>query len=313
MAKPALPGSLKLLGAGTLALLVAIACGGESSNDGDPAAGSGGSAGTSAGTGGSSAGSSAGGKSSSGGTGNSGRGGSAGTNAAGSDSSGTGGTSDGAGGADGGTSGTGGSSGGSAGTGGEPPDVPLNQMCEDFEPCGGDPEGSWTVIDTCLETVGDLGLTDTPGCEDAVEGVGAVVEGTRTYENGEVTYEQTVTGRMQILVTDACAQGLLGTEDVDASMLCPLLPSLAGMGMTSMLSDIECAVGSDDECHCDGYYDGGTTTTTTTYTVDGSTITQGNGEVYDFCQQGDSLILHDVGDTGEMQVVDQLTVEFERS
>ena len=314
MASLGLRGWTRLACSSALAVSVMAACGGESQTSDDDVPGS------SAGDGGSAAGSSGrggsagkgGAKSSSGGSGGT-AGAVAGTGSTVGGSSGTAGTEPGLGGADdGGASGTSGSAGtgGGGGSGGELPDIPLNQMCETFEPCGGDPEGSWTATETCLVVPGDVTFLDAPGCEDAVEGVGAVVAGTRSYEDGTLTYEQLVTVRAAIVVSDTCASGLL-MQDVDAETLCPFLPTLAAAGMQTPFRSITCEL-MDAQCHCDAYYDAETTTTTTTYVVDGTRITEGTGSGYDFCQDGDSLILHGTGDATNNPNVDELTVEYTR-
>jgi hypothetical protein len=322
MRRLALLGFSRLAYSGLLSVLLSAACGGESETfSDDPKGGKGGSAGSSAGKGGASAGTSGGSKASTGGAASGSGGKGAGGSAAGSGGNGaSGGTEGGAGGEDssGGTAGTGGTggtgatsgSGGSGGSGGEPPEIPIDQSCDTFDPCGGEPEGSWTIVDTCIETEGDVEFLDAPGCEDALQGVGALVVGSRTYEDGVVTFEQTVTARAAFIVNDACAQGLLMNEDVDAEALCPLLPSLAQASMEADFESIECEL-VDGLCNCDVIFDGGTTMTTTDYVVNGTQITESGGSTYEFCQQGDSLILNGFNDT-DTGVMQELTVEFER-
>jgi hypothetical protein len=292
--------------AGALTALIATGCGGDSSSD-DPGGGSGGSSG--------SAGGSKAGKGGSGGSGGKGAGGTTSKGGSGGSSAGTQGNEGGEPGSGGeggtGAAGTAGTA-GTGGSGGAPPDIPINQMCETFEPCGGDPEGSWTIVDTCLETPGEIPLLDVEGCEDAVQGVGVDVVGTRTYENGEVTFDQVATVRVAAIVSDACAAAVsMAMQEVDANELCPFLPALAALNMDTPFERIDCAV-VDEQCNCDLYLNAETTTTTTTYVVDGSHITQGDGAEYDFCQEGDSLIVNGLQESEMTSAVNELTVEFER-
>ncbi|HEY3493960.1 MAG TPA: hypothetical protein VGK73_04710, partial [Polyangiaceae bacterium] len=79
----------------------------------------------------------------------------------------TAGTDPGSGGTDPGTGGTGAGgviTGGNGGSAGDLPEIPVGQACETFEPCGGDPTGSWTTTETCLE-VGEVTFLEAPGCE----------------------------------------------------------------------------------------------------------------------------------------------------
>ncbi|HEY3497311.1 MAG TPA: hypothetical protein VGK73_21590, partial [Polyangiaceae bacterium] len=138
---------------------------------------------------------------------------------------------------------------------------------------------------------------------------GALVVGTRVYENGGVTHEQAVTVRVDLLVNDACAAGLLQADDVGAATLCPFLPTLAGAQAEFRSFTCETV---DAGCRCDVYSDESTTTTTTTYAVDGTRVNEGTGASYDFCQQGDSLILHGTGENANAAAVDDLTVAFAR-
>jgi hypothetical protein len=301
MARLALLGWSRLACAGALSALLAAACGGESSSNEPGSGGAGGSAGS---AGGSKAGK---GGSGTGGSASGGKGGSS-SGASSAGTQGNEGGEPGAGGADGGSGGKG----GTAGSGGAPPEIPINQMCETFEPCGGDPEGSWTVVDTCLETPGEIPLLDVAGCEDAVQGVGVDVVGTRTYEDGELTFEQVATVRVAVIVSDECATAVtMADQQVDANELCAFLPALVALNMDSPFSQVECAV-VDEACNCDLYMDAETTTTTTTYVVDGTHITQGDGTEYDFCQEGDSLITHGLAESDMTMAVNELTVEFER-
>jgi len=186
----------------------------------------------------------------------------------------------------GGATSTGGS--GPAGTGGaggstEPPDG----VCEDITPCGGDPQGSWNVRDSCFELLVPI-FPDEPGCEDIIGAATADVSGTFTFDNGALTNTLTTSLRMTFLLHDACAQSLVGSPDVAAADVCPLLDAELSMNPDTPGT---CAVATGG-CRCDITTAPTTETNTGTYQIVGNQLVDETGSAIDFCQRDDELHLH---------------------
>ncbi len=189
------------------------------------------------------------------------------------------------------TGGRGGSgAGGSTATGGAPTGGTggmIDGVCEDITPCGGDPEGSWSVRENCAEVL-IPGVFDSPGCEDVVGRGSAAMEGTFTLENGVVTQDTTITAFVSVVITDACAQGIVGSDMITAADLCPLLDAtLANDPMTPL----RCSPTSEG-CQCEGEQPPQANAGTDTYTVMGNQLVFGSGQAFDFCVDGDELHLH---------------------
>jgi len=197
--------------------------------------------------------------------------------------SGTGGSATGGSAGKGGTGPTGGSTtGGTAGTGGEPPDG----MCDDITPCGGDPTGTWTIRENCLEVVVPGLLDEYPGCENVVPVGAGTLTGTFTFENGIATQSTEQTVDVTVVIDDACAEAISGLP-VTANDLCPLLNQ---MFMMDAMTPASC-VATPDGCRCDATQMPEPTMESDTYQVDGNRLLIGTDEAFDFCQQGDEMSL----------------------
>jgi hypothetical protein len=190
-------------------------------------------------------------------------------------SGGTGGT-----GGSGGTGGTGGigGSGGTGGTGG------TGDVC-DFEPCGGNPAGTWSAASTCALTVQDFG--DDPACQDLPFQFTVDVSGTLTYANNAETstlvfdqYESVYT----LPIDCAAALGAIQQEPMSAEEFC------AGWSDTLDYYQMgSCTWDATDGCTCTQDQSGDWSWQDDPYEVrDNSLIFQGqDGEVAtDFCVQG---------------------------
>lgn len=186
----------------------------------------------------------------------------------------------------GGTTSTGGSTtGGSGGTGG------IDGVCDEILPCGGDPEGSWNVRENCAEVLVPIeDFAGVAGCADVLGRGSGEIEGTFTFADGIMTQDIVITSTVTVTITDECAQGLFGSPDITAADLCPLLDSMFMNDMTTMGS---CAATSEG-CQCDGTQAPMPNTTMAAYTVVGNQLDFGDGEPFDFCQEGDELHLHGV-------------------
>lgn len=182
----------------------------------------------------------------------------------------------------GGTPATGGTTtGGTGGTGGT-----IDGVCEDITPCGGDPEGSWQVRENCAEVIVPSPF-DQPGCEDAVGRGSATVTGTFTFTNGEVVQNTVITSFVSIVIDDACAQGIVGSDQITAADLCPLLDAML---MSDPDTPLRCSPTAEG-CQCEGEQPPQTNMSTDTYMVAGNQLIFG-GQAFDFCQDGDVLHLH---------------------
>ena len=209
-------------------------------------------------------------------------------------------------------SGNGGSSarGGSGGTAGTPTGgtggTGIDGVCDEIMPCGGDLEGSWNVSENCAEVV-VTDVVDYPGCED-VRGYGsAEVTGTFTFSSGVVIQNIVVTPNVSVVITDVCAQGIVGSDMITAADLCPLLDATLMMDAETPLN---CAV-SAEGCLCAGEQPPQTNMGTDTYQIVGNQVMIG-GETFDFCQEGDELHLHGTTvDPDTMQAI-SLTLLLDR-
>lgn len=267
--------------------LAVVACGGSSNDDDDDDDG---------GAGGETASPSGGtsGKGGSGGT----TGGTGGTAAAG--KGGTGGTSAGKGGS-GGTATAG--KGGTGGTG----NVTQVGDCDDFTPCGGDPEGTWRVNDTCVEvTLGDLPA----GCENMVQGFDIDAQGTYALSGGTVTTNMALNSTVTLVIDDTCAKAFAMSELITAQLACPLLEQEAQDDdpSTNMTCDF-----NGTECVCVQTQMPMAQQSMDTYTVSGNQIVNSEGEATDFCVEGDTLLLQSGNAPGDGTIVGDVRVVLELS
>lgn len=202
----------------------------------------------------------------------------------------------------GGTPSTGGSS--TGGTGG------IDGMCDEIVPCGGDPEGTWSVRENCLEVL----VTDIqeflqyPACRGVVGRASGDVEGTFTFADGIMTQDIVVTAFVTVTINDECAQGIVGSPDITAADLCPLLDA-------QFMSDPEtpgsCAPTSEG-CQCDAMQAPMPSTNMGAYTVVGDQLVAEDGTSFDFCQEGDELHLHGYPADAQTGQVAGLTVLLDR-
>jgi hypothetical protein len=255
------------------------ACGGSSSNDDDDG-GAGGE--DNAGTGGTSGKGGTG----SGGTSTAGKGGSAGSASAGK----------------GGSGGTGGSAGkgGSGGTGGG---TQIGD-CEEFSPCGGNPEGTWRVQETCMEVTFAMLPA---GCPDMIQDFDVDVVGTYTFESGTVTTEAAMQTELTLVINDSCARTITGSEMVTAELACPILEQqAAGDPETTMSCEFD-----GTNCVCLQTQTPAPEKTTSTYQVSGNQLINDQGEALDFCSEGDSLLLQTTNVPSDVTAVSRMTVVLE--
>jgi len=263
------------------------ACGGSSDDDDDDDGGAGGDDG--AGTGGVSGKGGTG----TGGTGLVGKGGSAGSGSAG--KGGTGGTA-----GRGGGAGTG--TGGSGGTG-----MPTQVGdCDEFTPCGGDPEGTWRVQETCMEVTFAMLPA---GCENMIQDFDVDMVGTYAIEAGTVTSNVAMNTQMTLVIDDACAQAFAGSSLITAELACPGLEQQAADDPeTTMTCDFD-----GTNCVCLQTQTPAPETNTDTFQISGNQLIDADGQATDFCTEGDSLLLQTSTAPDDVSIVSDIKLVLELS
>ncbi|WP_437279169.1 hypothetical protein WME90_01015 [Sorangium sp. So ce375] len=164
--------------------------------------------------------------------------------------------------------------------------------CGEVAACGGDPTGTWTIDETCLDPSMFEGLNE--GCDAEIDISGMVVGG-RAEFRADNTYVTTATqqGPIRVVYPAACLMA------EDATFTCAQLNETlqeAVGGKESPFISAECASRGVD-CACTFVVPPSTSTTTGTWSVSGSILTtraQGEGEGAEpeetpFCAQGSSL------------------------
>lgn len=121
----------------------------------------------------------------------------------------------------------------------EDPRVVFN-ACEAVDPCGGELEGQWRYVESCLDTAA-LGVDDTIEelCAEAtLRSLSGEVSGTLTFAGGEVRREGRSVARGLLDVPQSCLSGL-----VQCSFL-PLVLAQPGV-------DVDNCVPADGGCTCE--------------------------------------------------------------
>jgi hypothetical protein len=255
--------------------LALVACGGSSSDDDDDG-GAGGE--DNAGTGGTSGqGGTGGGR-----AGAAGRGGSAGSASAGR----------------GGTGGTG--TGGTGGTGGS---TQIGD-CEEFSPCGGNPEGTWRVQETCMEVTFAMLPA---GCANMIQDFDVDMVGTYTFESGTVVTDMAMHSELTLVINDACARTITLSQMATAESACPLLEQqAAGDPEVTMSCEFD-----GTNCVCLQTQTPAPERTTSTYQVSGNQLIDDQGQALDFCTEGDSLLLQGSNVPDDVSLVSDMTIVLE--
>ncbi|CAN90366.1 hypothetical protein predicted by Glimmer/Critica [Sorangium cellulosum So ce56] len=154
--------------------------------------------------------------------------------------------------------------------------------------CGGDPTGSWTMDETCLDPSMFEDLNK--GCDGEIDISGMVVSG-RAEFRADNTYVTTIThqGPIKAVYPAAC----LAAEDIPIT--CAQLSvkmQRAAAGKESPLTSAECAHAGAD-CACTFVFGRITTPSTGTWSVSGSILTLepegAEPEENPFCAQGSSF------------------------
>jgi len=158
-----------------------------------------------------------------------------------------------------------------------------------YSACGGDPTGTWNIAGMCTENSVASILNEEYGsqassCGDIVKSASLTMTGTATYSSGTITYSTNTVVTSTLSLLSTCISALAGsTVTVSASVCSALQTSMNksdGMSGTCSLSGSNCSC-SLTQSVSDSSSD--------TYTVSGSTITEGGGDSYDFCVSGNSM------------------------
>ncbi|WP_437762105.1 hypothetical protein WMF27_01150 [Sorangium sp. So ce281] len=154
--------------------------------------------------------------------------------------------------------------------------------------CGGDPTGTWTMDEACLDPAMFEDLDE--GCDAEIDSSGMVVSG-RAEFRADTTYVTTITqqGPIKVVYPAAC----LAAEDIPitCAQLSVKMQGAAG-GKESPITSAECAQAGAD-CACTFVFGRDTTTFTGTWSVSGSILTLEGDEPEEspFCAQGSSFTM----------------------
>jgi hypothetical protein len=164
--------------------------------------------------------------------------------------------------------------------------------CEEVAACGGDPTGTWTMDETCIDSSFFQGITE--GCDADIDISGMEVSGSAEFR-ADKTYVTTLTqqGPMKVVYPPEC----LTVEDttMTCAQLNETMQQLAG-AKESPFTSAEC-VSAGADCACTVVVAPTTSTATGTWSVSGSTLTTGSEsegeepEETPFCADGSSFTI----------------------
>jgi hypothetical protein len=165
---------------------------------------------------------------------------------------------------------------------------------DDFDACGGDPQGEWTIEAMYSDVEGDvLGprFAEEPSCNGAVHAVGLTPEGTYRFGPGsQYRVDGTLTVDVDLTLTGDCFTALAGADDVGVELritdeACDELES--GFDADPAISAAACGF-TNNACECS--LSGAKTVIDDlgTFRVSGDTLTL-NGQDTEFCVDGDTL------------------------
>lgn len=101
---------------------------------------------------------------------------------------------------------------GNGGTGGEDPSGGGTGgdgiTCENFEACGGDPVGTWKVVETCFSENSRAPYVMVEGCKDLPYTFSGFVSGTYIFDSYEMTVDTQLMGVESWTLTEECLSAL---------------------------------------------------------------------------------------------------------
>jgi hypothetical protein len=81
--------------------------------------------------------------------------------------------------------------------------------CSVFEPCGGDPTGTWNIEGLCLDDVISVATAGVQNCHDILTAYERTASGTMTFTpEGALEMDLMITGKQRLVLDDACSERL---------------------------------------------------------------------------------------------------------
>jgi hypothetical protein len=180
---------------------------------------------------------------------------------------------------------------------------------DDFEACGGDPEGEWTIDAMYSDVDSDLlgtRFADEPACAGAVHDVGLTPEGTYRFGPGsQYRVDGTLTVDIDLTLTGDCFTALSGADENGLEVrvtdeACEQLEM--GFQSDPGFSAADCGF-TKNACECSVSTAKSVIDDVGTFRVQGDTLSL-NGQDAEFCVDGDSLeIRRDVSDRSALVVL----------
>ena len=159
-----------------------------------------------------------------------------------------------------------------------------------YTPCGGDPTGTWNVKNACAQndvasSMNNYLASQSPKCSDAVKSADATMTGTVQFASGTVTYDTKTVINMNATLSASCLSSQ-GVPIANAATCNAVASGMASQGVTGTCTP------SGSTCVC-ALTSTQTNTSSDTYTVSGSTFTEGSGNSYPFCVKGNSMTVQE--------------------
>lgn len=126
--------------------------------------------------------------------------------------------------------------------------VRAERVCPQFDACGGDPEGTWTVQDVCLNNGRELfASTLGPACASAYQAASVDGEGSYELAEGQASSEFKLNTSVVLAFDDACIQSILGKSATATSQCANLAVALSN---DPNFASVDCEV-EGAKCVCD--------------------------------------------------------------
>ena len=157
---------------------------------------------------------------------------------------------------------------------------------ETFEPCGGDPTGTWDIVSVCIQ--GDLAAaanaayaSDAQACSNLCTAASLNARGSIAYNAGYYEPNAVLTISETLEVTPSCYAALSGTSWSNAACA-SMMQTLQGQSNTT-------ATCSADNTGCECVYTTSSSAVADSYTIKGTTLVASDGSTTDFCVQGSTM------------------------
>lgn len=118
--------------------------------------------------------------------------------------------------------------------------------CDVFEPCGGDPVGTWNIAGLCLDDVISVATAGVQNCPGLLTSYERIPSGTMSFQDdGTYAMDLMITGRQRLRLDDACAERLYDAPAQDA---CAMYEEHLNGGAATHVAT--CAM-DGDACSCE--------------------------------------------------------------